>query len=245
MRFVPTSITVAPGLTNLGGDQPRRADRRDEDVGARADRGEVAGARVADGHRRVRAEQQLASGRPTRIERPTIDRLGALDLDARVAQQLDHAAAACTGRAPGAPGRAGRRSPRSSPSTSLAGSIAAITASWSICSGSGSWTRIPSTVVVLVELRRSARAARPSGSRRRARGGTSASRPPRSGGACWRRRSCEAGSSPTSTVASPGTSPPRSAPNSRTPAATRSRTSAATALPSMIVALTRSLTRPS
>ena len=104
-----------------------------------------------------------------------------------------------------------------SPSTSLAGSIAAITASWSICSGSGSWTRIPSTVVVGVERRRSARAARPSGSRRRAAGGSSASRPPRSACACWRRRSARRGRRRRAPSPGPGTSPSRSATNSSTP----------------------------
>src|SRR2546423_15657143 len=44
---------------------------------------------------------------------------------------------------------------------------------------------------------------------------------------------CEAGSSPTSTVARPGIRPPKAAASSCTSRATRARTSAATALPSM------------
>src|SRR3954452_8393216 len=46
---------------------------------------------------------------------------------------------------------------------------------------------------------------------------------------------CEAGSSPTRTVARPGMRPPWLAASSRTAAATRARTSAATALPSMTI----------
>ena len=96
-------------LHHLGADQARRADRGDEDVGARADRGEVAGARVADGDRRVLAEQQRGE-RPADQDRAAEDhRLGALDLGAGVAQQLDHAlrrarheARAALGEQPGA-----------------------------------------------------------------------------------------------------------------------------------------------
>ena len=55
---MPTSMTTAPGLTAVGAEQARHADRGDEDVGAAADRLQVAGARVADGDRRVGRQQQ-------------------------------------------------------------------------------------------------------------------------------------------------------------------------------------------
>ena len=47
VRFMPTSMTVAPGLTQLASTISRPADGGDEHVGAAADGGEVAGARVA------------------------------------------------------------------------------------------------------------------------------------------------------------------------------------------------------
>ena len=141
-------------LHHLGGHQARRADGRDQDVGARADRGEVA--RCASGRRsrsRSRPSSSAASGRPTRIERPSDHRLGALDLGARLAAAARSRRCGVHGTSPGRPWASSPALAAVSPSTSLAGSIALITASWSSCSGSGSCTRMPSTVVLLVELR--------------------------------------------------------------------------------------------
>ena len=90
MRLVPTSITVAPGLDHLGGHQrgePTAATRMS------ARRRPRPRSRVREWHMVTVAfafEQQRASGRPTRIERPTMT-ASAPSTSARAAQQLHHA----------------------------------------------------------------------------------------------------------------------------------------------------------
>ena len=111
------------------------------------------------------------------------------------------------------------------PSTSLAGSIAADHLVLVDLPGSGSWTRMPSTSASASSSARAPSSSASASPRRepvvdRAHADLLAARC-----ACCGRRSAEAGSSPTSTVARPGRLP---APARRTPrrrAATRSRTS--------------------
>ena len=105
MRLMPTSITAAPGLTAVGAEQLRDADRGDEDVGAAADRGEVAGARVADGDRRVGGEQQARQRHADQLRAADDDRLGALELDPLVAPAAPSRPAGVQGTRPGLPVR--------------------------------------------------------------------------------------------------------------------------------------------
>ncbi len=121
------------------------------------------------------------------------------------------------------------------PSTSLAGSIASITFDSSICSGRGSWTRIPWTVSSALS-----RATRSSSSDSGVDAGRSIWREsnPASEAAfpLLRTYTWDAGSSPTRTTVRPGRTPVRamsSAARSLTPA----RTDAAMAFPSISFAV--------
>ena len=108
-RFMPTSITTAPGLTASAPSSRGTPDRGDEDVGPAADRGEVAGARVADGDGRVRGQQQARDRHADQLRAADDDRLGALQLDPLVAQQLHHPGRRAGDEARASRGRAGRR----------------------------------------------------------------------------------------------------------------------------------------
>ena len=67
-------------------------DGGDEDVGAAADRGEVARARVAGGDGRVGGQQQRGDRLADEVRAADHDGLGALERDVVAAQQLHHAA---------------------------------------------------------------------------------------------------------------------------------------------------------
>ena len=87
--LIPTSTTTAPGLSMSPGDEARVARRDDDDVGRADVCREVDRPRVADGDRRVLAEEQerrrqADDGRPA-----DDDRVLALDLDPGAAQDLD------------------------------------------------------------------------------------------------------------------------------------------------------------
>ncbi len=137
MRFMPTSITTAPGLDRLGAEQPRHADRGDQDVGAAADGGQVAGARVADGDGRVRGQQQACHRHADQLRAADDDRLGALQLDALVAQQLHHAGRRAGHQARACRGPAGRRWSGSARRRPCRDRSRRRPRSGSICSGSG------------------------------------------------------------------------------------------------------------
>ena len=110
MRLMPTSITTAPSLHHVAGHEPRHADRRDEHVGAPADLGQVARARVAVRHGGVRAPAAAAPiGLPTSFERPTTTASRAPQLDARPREQLHHAGGRARDHRLASLGRAGRR----------------------------------------------------------------------------------------------------------------------------------------
>ena len=107
---MPTSITAAPGLTAsapISRGTPTAATR----TSARAQVAvEVAGARVADGHGRVRAPAAgCATGTADQLRAPDDDRLGPLQLDALVVEQLHHPGRGAGDQARRAAGRAGRR----------------------------------------------------------------------------------------------------------------------------------------
>ena len=103
VRFMPTSITTAPGLTVSAPSSFGTADGGDQHVGAAADGGEVAGARVADGDGRVRGEQQPRDRLADEVRAADDDRLGALELDPAGARAAPSPRPACTGRRPGVP----------------------------------------------------------------------------------------------------------------------------------------------
>ena len=109
-RFMPTSITVAPGLTNAGVTKPGPADRRHQDVGFGRDRGESM--RSSSGRSspwRRAAAAACAIGLPTMSLRPiTTARAPAIG-DAEAIEHLDHARTACRARDGRGPAPAGRR----------------------------------------------------------------------------------------------------------------------------------------
>ena len=90
---------------------PRAPDRGDEHVGAAAHVGQVARARVADGHGRVAREQHLRDRLADEVRAADHDRLGALQLDAVAVEQLHAPRPACTAAAPAGPWPAARRRP--------------------------------------------------------------------------------------------------------------------------------------
>ena len=193
MRLVPTSITVAPGLTQSALTSSRRPDRGDEDVGSAADLGQVARARVADRDRRVGAQQQRRQ-RPADQDRAADDhRLGPLELGVPRARAGASRPAECTGPGPGRPWASSPALVAVRPSTSLAGSIAAITCVGVDLVGHRQLDEDAVDTAVVVQLgdqleqlvlRRRAR---------RDRGGSSACRPPRRPGSCSRCRPARRG----------------------------------------------------
>ena len=110
-RLMPTSITVAPSLTQSPWTMRGRPTAAIEHVGAPADAGQVARARVADGHRRVARQQHLRDRLADEVGAADDDGLGALELDAVAVEQLHAARAACTAAARAGPWRAGRPTP--------------------------------------------------------------------------------------------------------------------------------------
>ena len=179
MRFMPTSITAAPGLIQSPSTRRGRAHGRHQDVRAPADLGEVPGARVADGDGRVArsAAGSPAGGRPGSSARRPPPRPPRTSTPA-LAQQLHHALRRARDEAGAALGQQPRAS-RGQP-VDVLGRVdrrdhgVLVDAGRGAGAGRGSRRR---------RRRRSAprpgRAARPARSRRPARGGSSACRPPR------------------------------------------------------------------
>ena len=133
VRLIPTSITVAPGLTQSPCTMRGAADRGDEHVGAAADAGQVARARVAHRDGRVAREQHLRDRLADEVGAPDDDRLGALELDAVAVEQLHAAGRACTAAGPGRPFASSPAETGVSPSTSFAGSISHVSPLPSMC----------------------------------------------------------------------------------------------------------------
>jgi hypothetical protein len=135
MRLMPTSITVAPGLIQSPLIISRPPDGGDQISAPRHHRGQIAGARMRDGHRAAFAQQQLRHRLADDVaERPITTAFSPTDRPAGRAA-ASGSPAACRAPWPFA------RSPSSpafriwKPSTSLAGSMALMTASASICRG--------------------------------------------------------------------------------------------------------------
>ena len=106
-RLMPTSITVAPGLiqsprTNSG--LPIAANKQ---IGAAADRRQIARLRMRDRHGGVSASSSCASGLPTMLERPTTTASSPAS-DGCTAWQGSRSRAACTAPAPAGRSRAAR-----------------------------------------------------------------------------------------------------------------------------------------
>ncbi len=88
-RVVPTSTTVAPGLTNCRGDERRPPQRRHENVGLAGHLRQVHRARMADRHGGVPVQQQQGHRLADDVAPPDDDRPRARDRDLRSLQQLD------------------------------------------------------------------------------------------------------------------------------------------------------------
>ena len=100
MRLMPTSITVGARLDPVALDHLRPADGGDQHVGAPADRRQIAGARVGDGHGGVRRQQQLRHRLADEVRAADDHRVGAVELRRAVPQQ-QHAAERRAGQQPG------------------------------------------------------------------------------------------------------------------------------------------------
>ena len=208
VRLIPTSITVGARLDPVAPDQARAPDGGDEHVGAAADLGEVARARVADGHGGVGGQQQRGDRAADQVRAADHDGLGALERDVVAAQQLHHARRRARPQAAAGPGRAGPADIGVRPSTSLPGGICAVSARAVDLRRRRELEQDPGHARVGVELAQE-RLDLLVGRRPGAAGGRSPRcRPRPTPSACCRRRCADAGSSPTSTVARPGGSWP-------------------------------------
>ena len=223
---------MAPGLIQSPRTISAPADRGDDDVGAADDCRQVAGARVGDGDRRALAEQEHApsacrrcwSGRSPRRRAPARSPSSGLSRCRQPSGVHGTSDGSPVARRPAFTGW--------KPSTSLAGSIVSMTRVASICLGSGSWTRMPSTALVGVERDRPGRAARPRSSYRAGCARSWPSRPRRSPGSWSGRRPRSPGPRRRGRWRARGRGR-RCARTRATPAATASRIAAAAAFPSI------------
>ena len=174
-----------------------------------------------------------AIGLPNRFERPTTT-ASAPSSATLAAASNSITPSGVHGRRPGRPSASRPAFSGVSPSTSLRGSMIAVSAVPSSCPGSGSCSRMPLTLSSALSPSSSlaTSSADASAGRRLSKGTMPTSAQAR----CLARTyTSEPASLPTSTVASPGAEPVRAL-NSRTSAATSPRTRTAIAFPSMIVA---------
>ncbi len=144
---MPTSITVAPGLTNSGVTRPDRADRRHQDVGLAADRRQVRRPRVADGHGGVAVQQQQRHRLADDVAAADDDGVRAGDRDALALEHLDDAGRRAGDQLGTVLRRAARRSRRRirpRPSSAAMASNTCCCAPAPIAFGSGDCTRMPS-----------------------------------------------------------------------------------------------------
>ena len=161
VRFMPTSITVAPGLHHLG---------RRPAAGCPTAATSTSARRHTSPRSRVREWQTVtvafsassseATGLPTRSLRPTTTASAPSSGGVARAQQLDHARRRRRHQRRLGPGRAGRRSSASARRRPCAGRSRRSSRAASRWPGSGSWTRIP----LHRRSRRSARSRRSSSS---------------------------------------------------------------------------------
>ena len=226
-------------LHPVAGDQPRPADRGHQDVGPRQTAGRSRVREWAMVTVQLSRSSSCAIGLPTMFERPSTTASQPGEVAAAGRAAASGSRAACRAPIAGSPDREPAGVDRVE-AVDVLGRIDRLDArgALSICGGSGSCTRMPWTRGIGVEPR-DQRQHLGLGRRRRqpvllgVHAGLDAS-----AGPCCGRRPALAGSSPTSTTASPGTTPvPRV--QLRRPRRTRARRPAAKALPSMISAAMR------
>ena len=164
MRLMPTSITVAPGLSQSPRTIFGAADRGDDDVGAADDAGRSRVRRWAMVTVQLSPSSSCAIGLPTMFERPITTASCAGEVAELGLEQHAGSRAACRGRSRGKPDREPAGIDRVEAVDVLVGVDRVMTALASICAGSGSWTRMPSTARSALS-RRPGRAARASLSR--------------------------------------------------------------------------------
>ena len=140
------------GLDPVAADHPRAADGGDQDVGAAADRGEVARARVARRDRRVGREQQLRHRLAEEVRAADHDRLGALERRRRPPRAAASRPSACTAAAPRGRARAAPALSGVRPSTSFSGSTRPVSSTPSRWSGTGQLAEDAADLAVGVEL---------------------------------------------------------------------------------------------
>ena len=144
VRLTPTSITTAPGLTASA---PSSRGTPTAATSTSARRQTSARSRVREWQTvtvALAASSRRATGTPTSFERPTTT-ASAPSSSTPSWRSSSITPAGVQGTRPGVPWASRPALTGVRPSTSLAGSIAATTRSGSICSGSGSCTRMPST----------------------------------------------------------------------------------------------------
>ena len=149
------------------------------------------------------ASSSAASGLPTRSERPTTT-ASAPSSATSWRRSSSITPAGVHGRSPGRPLASRPAETGVRPSTSLAGRSARSAPPPSTCGGVGSWSRMPETRGSSLSSLQQPLDLLVRGVVRAAGGRSRRCRPRRRPAACRRRRPREAGSSPTSTVASPG-----------------------------------------
>ncbi len=144
VRLIPTSITVAPGLTQ----SPCTIRGRPTAATRTSARRHTAGrSRVREWHIvtvALRASSICATGLPTRSERPTTTASAPSSSTPYRSSSSMHPAGV-HGRSPGRPFASSPAETGVSPSTSLPGSISHVRPLPSMCAGVGSWSRIPDT----------------------------------------------------------------------------------------------------
>ena len=233
---MPTSITVAPGLTMSPVIISRPADGGHQDVRPAGHLGQVAGTRVGDRDRRALVQQQQRDRLADDVRAADHHGLGAGDRDLVAAQQLHHA-----GRRAGAQAGLVRHQPADAQRVEAVDVLAGVDPVEHLLEvearpAAAACTRMPSTRSSAFQRSTASEHLLLAEWSRAATRGTRPSRPRLQRSPLLRTYTCEAGSSPTSTVTRPGVCPV-SAMNRPRPRATRSRTLRRMALPSMMVAM--------
>ena len=191
------------GLDEVALDQARSTDGRDQHVRARAHRAQIARARVADRDGRVLGQQQLRHRLAEQVRASDDDRLGACRAGRRRCAAARSRPSGVHGRRPGRPSASRPALTGVRPSTSLSGSIIAVSAGASRWPGSGSCSSTPLTAGSSFRLASSAATCAKLASA--GRRWSIAVMPTSAQARCLPPTyTAEAGSSPTSTVARPG-----------------------------------------
>ena len=132
-------------LDPVAADHLGPADGGDDDVGAAHDVGQVAGSRMGDGDGALSPEQQLRHRLADDVRAADHDRVEPGKVAELLLKQIRQPSGVQGTSAVRARSRAGPRSPGGSRRRPCPGRSSSITRVASICAGSGSWTRMPST----------------------------------------------------------------------------------------------------